>query len=106
MVRRGMVTLLICTAFFSPAAIGTSIAGAEDRLDIFQNAYLSEKSLFGDMIDRKMSPRQDLYRTVQEVCCPGGYPWYRESTNTCYGSYEDCHNTNGGGWSCRQVNAC
>ncbi|MDP3897956.1 MAG: hypothetical protein Q8Q62_14895 [Mesorhizobium sp.] len=53
-----------------------------------------------------MSPRQDLYQTVQEVCCPGGYPWYRQSTNTCYGSYEDCHNSNGGGWSCRQVDAC
>jgi len=44
--------------------------------------------------------------TVQEVCCPGGYPWYRQSTNTCFGSYEDCHDTDGGGWSCRQVNAC
>lgn len=43
---------------------------------------------------------------IQEVCCPGGYPWYRQSTNTCFGSYEDCHDTDGGGWSCRQVNAC
>jgi hypothetical protein len=48
----------------------------------------------------------DLIQPADNVCCPGGYPWYRQSANTCWTSYTDCHDGNGGGWYCRQVNAC
>ena len=72
-------------------------------------------ALFGSAIalERGSNPnaatklsRGDLLQTVQEACCPAGYPWLRNSTNTCYSSEADCRDTNGGGWSCRQVNAC
>jgi len=53
-----------------------------------------------------MSSRSHLVQTVQNECCPAGYPWLRNSTNTCYSSEADCRDTNGGGWSCRQVNSC
>ena len=43
---------------------------------------------------------------VDEACCPAGYPWYRQSTNTCWSTEDDCHNTNGGGWYCHQVQQC
>ena len=48
----------------------------------------------------------DLIQQADEVCCPAGYPWYRQSANTCWSSQSDCQNTNGGGWYCRQVNSC
>jgi hypothetical protein len=53
-----------------------------------------------------MSPRIGLLQTVQQDGCPAGYPWMRNSTNTCYSSEADCRDTNGGGWSCHQVNQC
>jgi hypothetical protein len=53
-----------------------------------------------------MSSTSGLLQPVQQECCPAGYPWLRNSTNTCYSSEADCRDTNGGGWSCRQVNSC
>jgi hypothetical protein len=51
--------------------------------------------------------KTDTYMVAaNDPCCPAGYPWYRNSTGRCYNSYSDCHDTNGGGWSCRQVNQC
>jgi hypothetical protein len=59
-----------------------------------------------DTATQLMSSRSHLLQTVQSECCPAGYPWLRNSTNTCYSSEADCRDTNGGGWSCRQVNSC
>jgi hypothetical protein len=53
-----------------------------------------------------ISPIRGLLQPVQAECCPAGYPWMRNSTNTCYSSEADCRDTNGGGWSCHQVNQC
>jgi hypothetical protein len=51
--------------------------------------------------------KADTYMVAaNDPCCPAGYPWYRNSTGRCYSSYSDCHDTNGGGWSCQQVNQC
>jgi hypothetical protein len=64
-------------------------------------------TFLGRNTENQSRPTKGFLQTAQQdVCCPGGYPWYRNSTNTCYGNYEDCHDTDGGGWSCRQVNAC
>ena len=60
-------------------------------------------ALEGDSI---MSPTGGLLQPVQTECCPAGYPWMRNSTNTCYSTEADCRDTNGGGWSCHQVNQC
>lgn len=54
-----------------------------------------------------LSDKADTYIVAaSDPCCPAGYPWYRNSTGRCYSSYSDCHDTNGGGWSCQQVNQC
>lgn len=88
MVRTGIV-LMMSLAF--SALFGSAIA-------LERGANLNAVKL--------MSSRSALLQTVQEQCCPAGYPWLRNSTNTCYSSEADCRDTNGGGWSCRQVNAC
>jgi hypothetical protein len=83
MVRTGLVLAMsiACSALFSSAGI------ALERGSI-------------------MSPTSGLLQPIQQECCPAGYPWMRNSTNTCYSSEADCRDTNGGGWSCHQVNAC
>lgn len=87
MVRTGVLVMsLICSAWF-----GSAIA-------LERGSNLNEATKF-------MSSR-DLLQSVQNECCPAGYPWLRNSTNTCYSSEADCRDTNGGGWSCRQVNSC
>jgi len=93
---------IACSAFVASSAIGQPgsvpqsqwLSGSHSQFNPDQSGY------------RHKAYEDYKVENIQEVCCPGGYPWYRESTNTCFGSYEDCHNTNGGGWSCRQVNAC
>ncbi len=99
-------SFFICSAFLSSTAIAHPSAMPSKSSDI---SYLSE--LLGGLSGlgptrEDAYPRTKLLQTAQEACCPAGYPWYRQSTNTCFSSYDDCHNSNGGGWSCRQVNAC
>jgi hypothetical protein len=103
MSARGFFSLAACMIFLSSSAIGSS------SVDTPLRSVVSHPTshLPGSNPENQSHPAKDLIQTAQqEVCCPGGYPWYRNSTNTCYGSYEDCHDTDGGGWSCRQVNAC
>ena len=99
-------SVLICSAFLSSAAIAQPSVMPSKPSDISYLKYLPGGSSGLSTSKEKAYPRSQLLQTVQDVCCPGGYPWYRQSTNMCYGSYEDCHDTNGGGWSCIQVNAC
>ena len=97
MSARGIFSLAVCTIFLSSSAMSNSSVNMPIKWNI---SYPSNT-------EKQSRPTNRFLQTAQqEVCCPGGYPWYRNSTNTCYGSYEDCHDTDGGGWSCRQVNAC
>jgi len=85
MVRTGIVTAMSLACF---ALVGSAIA--------FER---------GSTLNAAAKP-MSLLQTVQQECCPAGYPWLRNSTNTCYSSEADCRDTNGGGWACRQVNSC
>ncbi|MEO5755221.1 MAG: hypothetical protein ABIQ51_00040 [Mesorhizobium sp.] len=97
MSARGLFLLAACTISLSSSAMSKSSVDAPTGWNI---SYSSKS-------EQQSRPSKQFIQTAQQdVCCPGGYPWYRNSTNTCYGSYEDCHDTDGGGWSCRQVNAC
>jgi hypothetical protein len=93
----GLFSLAACMIFLSSSAMSSSSLNVPTKLNI---------SYPGNTEKQSRPTNQFLQTAQQDVCCPGGYPWYRNSTNTCYGSYEDCHDTDGGGWSCRQVNAC
>jgi hypothetical protein len=73
---------------------------------LFASAVAFERGSNLNAVTQPMSSSSDLLQTVQQECCPAGYPWLRNSTNTCYSSEADCRDTNGGGWSCRQVNSC
>ena len=97
MSARGLFSLAACMIFLSSSAMSNASLDVPSRLNI---SYPSNTE------NQSRPTNQFLQTAQQDVCCPGGYPWYRNSTNTCYGSYEDCHDTDGGGWSCRQVNAC
>ena len=97
MSARGLFSLAACMIFLSSSAMSNSSLNVPTKLNI---------SYPGNTEQQSRPTNQFLQTAQQDVCCPGGYPWYRNSTNTCYGSYEDCHDTDGGGWSCRQVNAC
>lgn len=99
----GLFLLAACTLFLSSSAMSHSSMDMPVKLNI---SY-PMSPFAGGNTEKQSRPAEELLRTAQQdVCCPGGYPWYRNSTNMCYGSYEDCHDTDGGGWSCRQVNAC
>ncbi|WP_202352813.1 hypothetical protein [Mesorhizobium sp. 113-1-2] len=103
MSARGFFSLAACTIFLSSSAMSSSSIDMPVKQDISYSISL----LPGGNTERQSRPTGGFLQLAQQdVCCPGGYPWYRNSTNMCYGSYEDCHDTDGGGWSCRQVNAC
>ena len=99
---RGFFSLAACTIFLSSSAMSSSSIDIPVR----QHISYSMSLLPGGNAEQSRPTEGFLQLAQQDVCCPGGYPWYRNSTNMCYGSYEDCHDTDGGGWSCRQVNAC
>lgn len=103
---RTVFSVLISSAFLCSAAAAQPSVAPLKPFDISYLKYLPGGHSGLSPTMEKTYPRSELLQTVQDVCCPGGYPWYRQSTNMCYGSYEDCHDTNGGGWSCIQVNAC
>jgi hypothetical protein len=103
MSARGLFSLAVCTIFLSSSAVSNSSVD----MSVKSGILYSTSVLSGGSAEQQSHPAKEFIQTAQQdVCCPGGYPWYRNSTNTCYGSYEDCHDTDGGGWSCRQVNAC
>ncbi|MER8653553.1 hypothetical protein [Mesorhizobium sp. M0674] len=103
MSARGLFSLAVGMIFLSSSAVSNSSMDMPFRSVVSHPMSL----LAGGNPENQSRPAKEFVQTVQQdVCCPGGYPWYRNSTNTCYGSYEDCHDTDGGGWSCRQVNAC
>jgi hypothetical protein len=102
MSARGFFSLAVGMIFLSSSAVSNSSVDMPVRSVSHPTSLLS-----GGNPENQSRPAKEFIQTAQQdVCCPGGYPWYRNSTNTCYGSYEDCHDTDGGGWSCRQVNAC
>jgi hypothetical protein len=103
MSTRGFFSLAACMIFLNSSAVSNSSVDIATKLSISYPASLVPG---GDTEKQSRSTQEFIQTAQQDVCCPGGYPWYRNSTNTCYGSYEDCHDTDGGGWSCRQVNAC
>ncbi len=103
---RGFFIMLSCSALLSSAAVAQPTTTPLGHSNIPYLAFLLEGHSNLNSTMKEFSPQRSLLQNVQEVCCPGGYPWYRQSTNTCYSSYSDCHDSNGGGWSCRQVNAC
>ena len=103
MIALGFFSLAACTISLSSSALSHSSIDMPVTLSI---SYPTSP-MPGGSTEKQSRPTEEFLRTAQQdVCCPGGYPWYRNSTNTCYGSYEDCHDTDGGCWSCRQVNAC
>lgn len=103
MSARGFFSSAVCAIFLSSSAMSSSSIDMPVRQDISYSMSL----LLGGNAEQQSRPTEGFLQLAQQdVCCPGGYPWYRNSTNMCYGSYEDCHDTDGGGWSCRQVNAC
>ena len=103
---RGFYIVSICSALLGSAAVAQPSMTPLDHSNISFLEFLLEGRSDMRAVTKELYPRSHLLQNAQEVCCPGGYPWYRQSTNTCYSSYSDCHDTNGGGWSCREVNAC
>jgi len=98
------LTALLCSLI-------TLSAGASPNWTPVTTADYSQLRPFmspGDALDRNARDggAKGRIQRADEVCCPAGYPWYRQSANTCWSSYSDCHDTNGGGWYCREVNQC
>ena len=94
---------------------GTCSYGHSEALPQTQNSQLDISASFAVVsspssnyeYSNNSKSKIDLQPTpVDDTCCPAGSPWLRVTTNQCFSSYSDCHDTNGGGWSCQQVNAC
>jgi hypothetical protein len=103
------IFMLLFTAVTIAVSAGVASAAAIDNTSSegIVNAP-SEDGMSTAKISRVSSLSDKAYTFIVagNECCPAGYPWYRNSTGRCFSTYDDCHNTNGGGWSCRQVAQC
>jgi hypothetical protein len=101
--KRSLTTLVFCLTSLSASA--QSNWTPVRATDLSQHVLLLTEPHRIDA-NKGAAIAPDLIQQADEACCPSGYPWYRQSANTCWTSYGDCHDGNGGGWYCRQVNAC
>ena len=94
--------LAVSAGLASAVSIGSASSG--------ESVYAPAENGMNNALSNIVSPSLDkagaYIVAASDPCCPAGYPWYRNSTGRCYSSYSDCHDTNGGGWSCQQVNQC
>ncbi|MGE3249289.1 MAG: hypothetical protein AB7J28_12485 [Hyphomonadaceae bacterium] len=100
---RPIFSVLVCSVFLGFAATAQPSGSGAISSDVSFPGFMSRAAperAFGE------AQPPATQQTAQEICCPAGYPWLRQSTNTCYATHAECRDTNGGGWSCRQVNAC
>jgi hypothetical protein len=106
--RRACMVLFV--AAILAVSAGLASAGSIDSASSWGSVNTPSengRNSAGSTIVSPSSDKADTYMVAaSDPCCPAGYPWYRNSTGRCYSSYSDCHDTNGGGWSCQQVNQC
>ncbi|MEK6583130.1 MAG: hypothetical protein AABY50_00775 [Nitrospirota bacterium] len=104
------IFMLLFTAVTIAVLAGVVSAGSIDNTSLEGNVKAVSENNMSTASTNMVSPLLDKAHTYivaeNDPCCPAGYPWYRNSTGRCYSTESDCRDTNGGGWSCKQVNQC
>jgi hypothetical protein len=106
--RRACMILFVAAILAVSAGLASAVS--IDSASSVERVNAASENSMSNASSTIVSPflyKADTYMVAAGTpCCPAGYPWYRNSTGMCYSSYSDCHDTNGGGWSCYQVDQC